>query len=70
MVSMWMWFALVRRLGAESASVFHLMNPVFGLLLSAWFFHSDISGKDMLGTAIVVAGMALAVLPARKRAPA
>lgn len=67
-VSMWMWFALVRRLGAESASVFHLMNPIFGLLLSAWFFHSAVTGKNMLGTAIVVAGMALAVWPVRKPA--
>lgn len=48
---MWMWFWLVRRIGSDSASVFTLMNPVFGILLSAAFFHTAVTRNDMIGTA-------------------
>ena len=60
-VAMWMWFWLVRRIGSDSASVFHLMNPVFGILLSAAFFHTAVTRNDMIGTAVVIAGMALSM---------
>ena len=60
-VAMWMWFWLVRRIGSDSASVFHLMNPVFGILLSAAFFHTGVTRNDIIGTAVVITGMVLAM---------
>ena len=37
------------------------MNPVFGILLSAAFFHTAVTRNDMIGTAVVIAGMALSM---------
>lgn len=53
------WLALLRRIGVAQASSFHLLNPVFGIALSALVFGSAMRGTDMLGTLIVIAGLAL-----------
>jgi len=53
------WLALVRRIGAAHAARFHLLNPVFGVMLSAAVFGTAILSTDLIGTAIVIAGLVI-----------
>lgn len=55
------WLALVRRVGAAHAASFHLLNPVFGVALSAALFGTAVLSTDLIGTAIVIAGLAIVV---------
>lgn len=55
----WLW--LLRRIGAAHAASFHLINPVFGIGLSAAIFGSPILLSDVVGAVIVIAGLALVV---------
>lgn len=59
-VAMWMWFWLVRRIGSDTASAFHLLNPIFGIFLAAAFFHTAVTSNDIVGTGLVIIGMGLA----------
>ncbi|WP_370680108.1 DMT family transporter [Comamonas sp. GB3 AK4-5] len=58
-----LWLALLRRIGVAQASSFHLLNPVFGIVLSALVFGTALRGSDVWGTLVVVAGLALATWP-------
>lgn len=60
------WLALLRRIGAAQAASFHLLNPIFGIFLSALVFGATVLVTDMTGTLIVVAGLALVCWPERK----
>jgi drug/metabolite transporter (DMT)-like permease len=51
------WLALVRKIGAAHAASVHLLNPVFGVMLSAAVFGTTITSLDLIGTAIVIAGL-------------
>ena len=62
------WLALLRRIGVAQASSFHLLNPIFGIALSALVFGAPIRITDAAGTLIVIAGLALATWPAKARA--
>lgn len=61
-----LWLALVRRIGAAHASSFHLLNPVFGVALSAAFLGAAVTPLDVIGAAIVVLGLALVVRDAMR----
>jgi len=63
------WLALLRRIGVAQASSFHLLNPVFGVVLSALVFGTAIRGTDVAGTLIVIAGLALATWPGKALDP-
>ena len=62
-----LWFALVKRVGAVRASTFHFMNPFFGVTISAMLLGEAISGTDIAGVLIAMAGI-LAVQMSRLRA--
>ncbi len=62
------WLALLRRIGVAQASSFHLLNPIFGIALSALVFGTSIRITDAVGTLIVIAGLALATWPVKARA--
>src|SRR5690606_27342940 len=62
----WLWFALVRRLGAVRAATFHFLNPTFGVGIAALLLGETIRPADMAGVAIVAAGI-LAVQLAREQ---
>ena len=53
------WLALLRRIGTAQASSFHLLNPIFGIFLSALVFSTAVLGTDMLGSLIVIAGLVI-----------
>jgi probable blue pigment (indigoidine) exporter len=59
-----LWFALVGRIGAIRAATFHFLNPFFGVLIAALLLGETVGLLDILGVAIVAAGI-LAVQLAR-----
>ncbi len=66
LVATWVWFALVGRIGATRAAAFHFLNPFFGVLIAAVLLSETLGLLDVLGVAIVAAGI-LAVQLARVR---
>ena len=60
-----LWFALVRRIGAVKAATFHFLNPFFGVVIAALLLGEGIRLTDMLGVAVVMAGI-LAVQVSRQ----
>ena len=62
----WVWFALVGRIGPVRASTFHFLNPFFGVAVAAVFLGERLGLLDIVGVAIVTAGI-LAVQLARQR---
>jgi drug/metabolite transporter (DMT)-like permease len=61
------WFRLVARIGATAASAFHFLNPAFGVGAAALLLGERLGLLDLVGVAIVTAGIA-AVQIARARA--
>ena len=54
-----LWMLLIRASGAGSASAYHLLNPFFGVLLSAIVLGAPIRGTDVLGAAVIAVGLFL-----------
>lgn len=61
----WLW--LLRRIGAAHAASFHLINPLFGIALSALIFGSPVLTTDLIGAVIVIAALGLVLLDSEKR---
>ena len=51
------WFVLVSRIGAVRAATFHFLNPFFGVALAAVLLGEQIGLIDVLGVAIIAAGI-------------
>lgn len=62
------WFVLVRRIGATRAATFHFLNPFFGIATAALILGETVTGRDLLGVAIIMAGI-LAVQLNRRPPP-
>jgi len=62
-----LWFTLVKRVGAVRASTFHFLNPFFGVAVAAALLGEHVSGTDILGVLIAMAGI-LAVQWSRQAA--
>ena len=60
----WVWFLLVRRIGAVRAASFHFLNPFFGVAIAALVLGETVGPIDALGVAVIMAGI-LAVQRAR-----
>jgi drug/metabolite transporter (DMT)-like permease len=58
------WFVLVRRIGATRAATFHFLNPFLGVAIAAAVLGERVTARDMVGVAIIMAGI-LAVQLAR-----
>lgn len=59
-----LWFALVGRIGTVKAASFHFLNPFLGVALAALLLGEGIRLTDMIGVAVVMAGI-LAVQKSR-----
>lgn len=57
LIATWVWFKLVNRIGAVRAATFHFLNPFFGVLVAAVLLHEKIGPTDILGVAIIAAGI-------------
>ena len=51
------WFVLVGRIGATRAATFHFLNPFFGVATAALILGETVTGRDLLGVAIIMAGI-------------
>ncbi len=67
LIATWVWFKLVNRIGAVRAATFHFLNPFFGVVVAAILLHEKIGPTDILGVAIIAAGILAVQL---SRAPA
>ncbi|MGR3436621.1 MAG: DMT family transporter [Shimia sp.] len=64
------WFLLVQRIGATRGATFHFLNPVFGVAI-AWALLGEALGwLDLVGVAIVTAGILAVQLSRAAAAPA
>ena len=59
------WVMLLDRIGAIRAATFHFLNPVFGVGIAALLLGERLTTMDMIGVAIITAGI-LAVQLARQ----
>ena len=57
LLATWVWFMLVRRIGAVKASTFHFLNPFFGVAIAAALLGEQIGLLDVVGVAIIAAGI-------------
>ncbi|TCS67636.1 DMT family transporter [Primorskyibacter sedentarius] len=51
------WFSLVNHIGAIKAATFHFLNPFFGVAVAAVLLGEKIGPLDILGVAIIAAGI-------------
>lgn len=58
---MGLWLLLIRLTGAAMASSYHLLNPLFGVVLSAVVLKTPLRVLDFAGAAIVASGLALVI---------
>lgn len=61
----WVWFLLVRRIGAVRAATFHFLNPAFGVIIAAILLGESMGLVDAVGVGIVMLGI-LAVQVSRQ----
>lgn len=63
-----LWFALVRHVGALKAAVYHFLTPFFGVAIAAIFLGESLTRIDMIGVAIITAGILCVQLARQKDA--
>ena len=63
------WFMLVNRIGAIKAATFHFLNPFLGVAIAAVILGETLGLTDMIGVAIVMAGILAVQLSRQKQAP-
>lgn len=51
------WFLLVNRIGAVRAATFHFLNPFLGVAIAAALLGEALGVVDMIGVAIIMAGI-------------
>jgi len=61
-----LWLFLIRKTGATTASAYHLLNPMFGALLSHFVLSTPIRQQDLVGIGVVTVGL-LITINARNR---
>lgn len=62
LLATWVWFRLVARIGAVRAATYHFLNPFFGVLVAAVLLDERVGPSDVLGVAIVAAGILMVQL--------
>jgi len=62
------WFWLVNRIGATRAATFHFLNPFFGVAVAAVLLSETIGPRDILGVAIIAAGILAVQISRQKKA--
>ncbi len=64
----WVWFGLVRRIGAVPAAAFHFLTPPFGVAVAALLLGERMGWLDALGVLIVALGILAVQLSKRPAA--
>lgn len=66
---MGLWLILIRTSGAAVAASYHLMNPVFGIILSYLVLGAPLRAADFVGAALIAFGLTI-TMRARRAKPA
>jgi drug/metabolite transporter (DMT)-like permease len=61
---------LIRHAPSRLVGTYAFVNPVVAVLLGWWLLAEHVTGRTLLAAAVIVAGVALLILPARQRRPA
>ena len=61
------WFWLVNRIGATRAATFHFLNPFLGVAIATALLDEPLGGRDLLGVAIITAGILAVQLSRQSR---
>lgn len=69
LLATWVWFVLVNQIGAVKAATFHFLNPFFGVAVAAVLLGEQLGGWDVIGVAIVAAGILAVQLSKQKPIP-
>ncbi|PZO67271.1 MAG: EamA family transporter [Paracoccus denitrificans] len=56
------WFRLVSRIGPVRAATFHFLSPPFGVAIAALFLNERFGWSDIIGSAIIAAGILMVQL--------
>jgi probable blue pigment (indigoidine) exporter len=64
------WFASLRRLGPATVGLVGLLNPVTGVLLGTVLAAETLSGRQVVGVAVVLGAMVLGATASTRRPPA
>jgi drug/metabolite transporter (DMT)-like permease len=62
------WFLLVKRIGPTNAAAFHFLNPCLGIGIAAALLGEPLGPRDLVGVAIVTAGILLVQIARRRPA--
>ena len=57
LIATFIWFALVRQIGAVRAATFHFLNPFFGVTVAAFVLAEPLGLRDLLGVMVIMAGI-------------
>jgi drug/metabolite transporter (DMT)-like permease len=63
---LWIWLEMLQRVPARVAAPTQSLQPIFGVAGSAWFLGEPIGARFLAGAALVLGGIAVAVLPTRR----
>jgi len=66
LLATWLWFTLVQRIGAVRAATFHFLTPFFGVAIAAVILGEALGPRDVLGVAIIMAGILAVQLSKQK----
>lgn len=69
LLATFIWFALVRRIGAIKAATFHFLNPFFGVAIAALILGESLEITDIIGVAIISAGILAVQLSKQSHTP-
>jgi drug/metabolite transporter (DMT)-like permease len=61
----WVWFTLVRRVGAVRAATFHFLNPVFGVTIATLLLGERMGALDLVGVAVITCAILIVQLSRR-----
>ncbi|MBZ4020952.1 EamA family transporter [Rhodobacter sp. TJ_12] len=70
LLATWVWFRLVARIGAVKAATFHFLNPFFGVAIAAMVLGERLGWLDLVGVAVIAAGILAVQLSKQSRVPA
>ncbi|MFB2594500.1 DMT family transporter [Paracoccus sp. p4-l81] len=57
LLATWVWFLLVGRIGAVRAAAFHFLTPFFGVAIAALLLNERLGAYDVIGVAVIMAGI-------------
>ena len=63
----WLWNNLLRKHEVGTVAPFLLLIPVFSVMGGVLFLDETLSGRELLGGAVIIAGVALITLRRRRR---